>query len=58
MTQQIQDIWKRFDDLIAKGGNLDTKLIIEALKLHAELMNLRLGGLPHETAAIMQRQKP
>lgn len=54
MTQQIQDIWKRFDNLIA-NSNGETKLLIEAIKLHAELCNLRLGALPHEVAAIVQR---
>jgi hypothetical protein len=58
MTQQIQDIWKRFDELIGQSGDQNTKLIIEALKAHAELMNLRLALLPHEIAATVQRAIP
>jgi hypothetical protein len=58
MTRQIQDIWKRFDELIGQAGDQNTKLIIEALKAHAELMNLRLTPLPQEIAATMQRVIP
>ncbi|CAE6838580.1 hypothetical protein [Paraburkholderia nemoris] len=56
MAQPIQDIWKRFEDLIEKADDPNIKLLIEALKVHAELTNLRLGGLPHEIAAILGRQ--
>lgn len=55
MSQQIQDVWKRFDELIGKAGNDDTRLIIEALKLQTELINLRLAPLPHEIGAFMAR---
>lgn len=55
MSQQIQDIWKRFDDLIGRADDPNTKLLIEALKVHAELMNLRLALLPHEVGAVVAR---
>ncbi|WP_234775190.1 hypothetical protein [Paraburkholderia tropica] len=58
MTQQIRDIWKRFDELIGKTENDDTKLIIEALKAQAELINHRLAPLPAEIAALVQKALP
>lgn len=56
MSQQIQEIWKRFDDLAAKAETADARLMIEAIRLQTELLNLRLAPLPHEIAAIVGRQ--
>ena len=47
MAQQTQNIWQRFDNLAALAETPDVKLIIAAIRLHAELTNLRLAPLPH-----------
>jgi hypothetical protein len=57
MSQQIQDIWKRFENLESLATTGDAKLIIAAIRLHAELTNIRLAPLPHEIAAILGRGK-
>lgn len=57
MTQQIQEIWKRFADLEALATSQDAKLIINAIGLHAQLTNLRLAPIPQEIAAILGRRQ-
>lgn len=46
-SDMIRQIWPKFDDLIAKAESNETKLLIEALKLHAEIMNSRLAAIEH-----------
>jgi hypothetical protein len=50
----IRQIWPKFDDLIAKAESNETKLLIEALRLHAEVMNSRLAAIEHLSAAQMR----
>jgi hypothetical protein len=58
MSEEIRKIWPKFDDLAGQAANPDTKLIIEALKLQAELMNLRLAGIEQATIFAAKTGKP
>lgn len=58
MTQHIQDIWKRFDELAERATDESTKVLVEAIKLHAELVNLRLVPLNQDVAAVVQHALP
>jgi hypothetical protein len=54
----IRQMWPKFDDLIAKAESNDIKVLIEALKLHAEMMNLRLAGIEQSSGAQMRSAAP
>lgn len=54
MSQQIQDIWKKFDAAIASAESPDTKAMIEALKAQAELTNMRLAMIEHSLGNLVQ----
>jgi hypothetical protein len=59
MSDQIRDIWKKFDEVAEKADETDSnRVIVEAIRLQTELINLRLAGLPHEIAAILSRNRP
>lgn len=59
MSDQIRDIWKKFDELAEKADSTDSnRMIVEAIRLQTELINLRLGALPHEIAAIVSQNRP
>lgn len=55
MTDQIRAMWPRFDELAAKAESSDVRLIIEAIKLQSELMNMRLGAIESLNAAQMRQ---
>lgn len=55
MSDQIRAIWPRFDELVGKTESADVRLIIEAIKLQTELMNMRLGAIESLTAAQMRQ---
>lgn len=55
MSDQIRAMWPRFDELAAKTKSADIRLIIEAIKLQTELMNMRLGAIESLTAAQMRQ---
>ncbi|KVR93143.1 MULTISPECIES: hypothetical protein [Burkholderia] len=44
-AERINELWAEFDDLASKSENEDVQFLIRAIKLHAELMNARLGAL-------------
>jgi hypothetical protein len=44
-AERIKEMWAEFDDLASKSENEDVQFLIRAIKLHAELMNARLGAL-------------
>lgn len=52
MSDAIRDIWKKFDDLIAKSETDEAKALVGAIKLQTELLNLRLVPLEHHIAAL------
>ena len=52
MSDAIRDIWKRFDDLIAKSETAEAKALVEAIKLQTELLNLRIAPLEHHIAML------
>ena len=52
MSEAIRDIWKRFDDLIAKSETAEAKALVEAIKLQTELLNLRIAPLEHHIAML------
>ncbi|SFB40124.1 hypothetical protein SAMN04515620_1673 [Collimonas sp. OK607] len=56
MTQQIQEIWKKFDVLIETAESPDTKLLIEAIKLQTELLNIRIAPMEHLLGTIATRK--
>lgn len=56
MSQEICEIWNRFDALIAKAESPDTKTLIEAIKLQSELLNTRLAPLGELLGAIARKQ--
>jgi hypothetical protein len=37
--------WAEFDDLASKSENEDIQFLIRAIRLHAEVVNSRLGAL-------------
>ncbi|MGT2458991.1 hypothetical protein ACU4GI_40065 [Cupriavidus basilensis] len=47
-AERVKQILTRFDNLAAQAGNIETKLLIEALKLHSELVNLRLTEIEQQ----------
>lgn len=55
MTQEIRDIWKKFDALIEKAESPDTKILIEAIKVQSELLNSRLAPLGDFLGAIARK---
>lgn len=55
MSDQIRAMWPRFVELAAKTESADIRLIIEAIKLQTELMNMRLGAIESLTAAQMRQ---
>ncbi|WP_176016595.1 hypothetical protein [Burkholderia sp. BCC0398] len=44
-TDQVKELWTEFDDLASKSENEDVQFLIRAIKLHAELVNVRLAAL-------------
>lgn len=50
MSNEIRAMWPRFDELAAKTESADTKLLIEAIKIHAEIMNMRLAMIEINSA--------
>lgn len=55
MSDEIRAIWPRFDELAAQTGSPDVRLIIEAMKLQTELMNMRLAAIESLNAALMRQ---
>ncbi len=55
MTNEIRALWPRFDELAAKAESADMRLLIEAIKLQTELMNMRLGAIESLSAAQMRQ---
>ncbi|AJG22994.1 hypothetical protein [Cupriavidus basilensis] len=46
MTKEAEKkLWAEFDDIASKSENEDVQSIVRAIKLHAEVMSLRLGAL-------------
>lgn len=44
-TETEKKLWAEFDDIASKSENEDVQSIVRAIKLHAEVMSLRLGAL-------------
>ena len=55
INNEIRAMWPRFDELAAKTESADIRLIIEAIKLQTELMNMRLGAIESLNAAQMRQ---
>jgi hypothetical protein len=53
-TEQVTKLWAEFDDLASKSENADVQFLIRAIKLHAEVVDLRLAAL--EAQAGMKHQ--
>jgi hypothetical protein len=53
-SDQIRQMWGKFDDLIGKAESPETKLLIEAIKVQTELMNIRLALIESNTAAAVR----
>lgn len=47
MSNPIQNIWIRFDELIKSAETPEARMIAETAKLQAELLNLRLAPIEH-----------
>ncbi|MCY0855128.1 hypothetical protein [Cupriavidus sp. D39] len=47
-AERVKHILTKFDSLASQAGNIETKLLIEALKLHSELVNLRLAEIEQQ----------
>lgn len=45
-------MWGKFDELIASDISPDAKAIISAIRMQTEIMNGRLAGVEHTTAAL------
>lgn len=43
--ERENELWAEFDDLASKSENEDVQFLIRAMKLHAELVNIRLAAL-------------
>ncbi|WP_416052260.1 hypothetical protein [Cupriavidus basilensis] len=44
-TDAEKKLWAEFDDIASKSENEDVQSIVKAIKLHAQVMSLRLGAL-------------
>ncbi len=44
-TEAEKKLWAEFDDIASKSENEDVQSIVKAIKLHAQVMSLRLGAL-------------
>lgn len=44
-TEAEKKLWAEFDDIASKSENEDVQSIVRAIKLHAQVMSLRLGAL-------------
>lgn len=44
-----------FDDLASKSDDINVQALIRAMKLHAELTNLRLGALEQAMLALLKK---
>lgn len=51
-TERSQRIWQGFDDLARQAPDPATKLIIEAIRLHAELMNRGLSLIEQQLIVV------
>ena len=57
MSEQIREILQRFDDLVDKAQTPEAKILVEAIKLQTQLINLRLAVLEH-LPAVSALSKP
>ncbi len=55
MSDQVGDIWRRFDNIITKTSSPEAKAMVEAIKLQTELLNLRLAPLEHYLGALIHQ---
>lgn len=55
MSNEIRAMWPRFDELAAKAESPDFRLLIEAIKLQTEMMNLRLGQIEMAAGALVRQ---
>ena len=55
-AEAVRKLWAEFDDLASKSENEDVQFLIRAIKLHAEVMNVRLSAL--EALAGMAAKNP
>ena len=53
--EHVRDLWNRYDALIGRATDEQTKLILEAMKLNAELLNGRLAPLENLLATIARK---
>lgn len=53
--EQMRALWAKYDDLIARATDEQTKLILEAMKLNAELLNGRLAPVENLLGIISRR---
>jgi hypothetical protein len=44
-AEAVKKLWAEFDDLASKSENEDVQFLIRAIKLHAEVTNIRLAAL-------------
>jgi predicted transcriptional regulator len=52
MSNEIRAMWPKFDELANKAQSTDTKILVEAIKLQTELLNMRLAPLEHLLGSI------
>lgn len=55
MSIDIRALGLRFDELATKAESPDIKLLIEAIKLQTEMMNLRLTAIERTGTAQMRQ---
>jgi hypothetical protein len=51
-VETVGKLWAEFDDLASKSENEDVQFLIKAIKLHAEVVNSRLGALEALAGAV------
>jgi len=47
-TEQLSKLWAEFDELASNSENPDVQFLIRAIRLHAEVLNIRLAALEEQ----------
>jgi hypothetical protein len=51
----VSKLLSEFDDLASKSDDVNVQFLIRAMKLHAELMNSRLGALEQAMLTLLKK---
>lgn len=51
----VSKLLSEFDDLASKSDDINVQFLIRAMKLHAELMNSRLGALEQAMLTLLKK---